>query len=87
MPSTWIFQSNPDVLDIDGWLATAPDEIYWRVRQNSKHIAVVTRSTSGARKGGRKREAEFSQAKATLGPKRAAMQARRRRYQIDGKRS
>jgi hypothetical protein len=37
---TWIFQGNPDVFDIDGYLAKAVEEITWLVTRYASEIAI-----------------------------------------------
>ncbi len=36
---TWIFQGNPDVFDVDGYLAAKLPRITWTVRQNADRVA------------------------------------------------
>lgn len=37
---SWIFQGNPSIFDIDGYLRSAPGAITWRVNQHALQIAV-----------------------------------------------
>jgi len=41
---TWIFQGNPNVFDIDDYLARYPELIYWRVPRYQREIAVGDRA-------------------------------------------
>lgn len=36
--STWVFQANPDLFDINGYLAFAPKRMTWLVKQSPKRI-------------------------------------------------
>jgi hypothetical protein len=52
---TWIFQGNPDIYNIDGYLAARPAELLWLVTRYASEIAVGDRvylwrnqGTSGA---------------------------------------
>lgn len=38
--STWIFQANPSIFDVDGYLQAMPGAITWLVKQNSKEMEV-----------------------------------------------
>ena len=38
LPSAWLFQANPSMFDIDGFLATNPDRFYWRVNQGASKL-------------------------------------------------
>jgi predicted HNH restriction endonuclease len=52
---TWIFQSNPERFDIDGYLAANPDRCVWQVNQHGKEICPGDRvfiwKSSGGKKG------------------------------------
>ena len=40
MTNTWIFQGNPSIFDVDGYLQAMPGAITWLVRQNAKKMRV-----------------------------------------------
>lgn len=38
--TSWIFQGNPSIFDIDGYLHSTPGAITWLAKQNATEIAV-----------------------------------------------
>jgi hypothetical protein len=71
MVATWLFQANPDLFDIDGFLATRPTAFSWKVTRQKGQIALgdqVFVWRAGGRGGSAASQRRWSPARLQLGP-------------------